>query len=198
MGQTSLSTGRINQKLRTRKALLEAAAELMQTQGNFTLEQAAERAQISRATVYRYFSDANALKLAARLPTTKSPEELVAGMDNVVDRVIAVHDYLFDISRDNETLFRAFLGAVMTETSTLEDTKNLTLRGARRIPMLEHALEPIKDKMSDTEFALLICSLSTMVGIESFTVLNDICKLDTSEARKAMHQAIKLMLSDWT
>ena len=198
MSQASLSTGRINQKLRTRRALLNAAAELMQSQGNFTLEEVAEHASISRATAYRYFSDVNALKLAASLPKTKSPEELVAGLDDVVDRVIAVHDYLFDISQENEALFRAFLGAVMAETSTLTETKNLTMRGARRLPMVELALLPIKDKVSQAEYAMLICSLSTMVGFESYAVLNDVCKLDTSEARKSMHYAIRLMLAKWS
>ncbi len=197
MSRSSLSTGRINQKLRTRNALLQAARELMGTQGNFTLDEAAELAQVSRATAYRYFSDVNGLKIAAQLPHTKTPEELVDGLDNVVDRVISVHDYLFQISKDNESHFRGFLGAVMTQSSMNID-KDLALRGARRVPMLEKALEPIRKKMSPKEFKMLVRSLSTIVGIEAYTVLKDICKLDPKESKEAMHQLIRLALDKWT
>ena len=94
--------------------MLEAAAELIREQGNVTLEEVASRAQISRATAYRYFSDVNDLIIATQLPATKEPEELLEGVDDVVERALIVHDHLFEASENSESHMRAFLGAIRT------------------------------------------------------------------------------------
>ena len=52
--------GRPNQKTRTRKDLLQAAARLMKQGGPPTLEEVAEEALVSRATAYRYFPSVEA------------------------------------------------------------------------------------------------------------------------------------------
>ena len=53
--------GRVNQKLRTRQALIEAAIALRDEGHQPTVAQAAERARVSRATAYRYFPTVEAL-----------------------------------------------------------------------------------------------------------------------------------------
>src|SRR6185503_648192 len=57
--------GRPNQKTRTRKDLLQAAARLMKQGGPPTLEEVAEEALVSRATAYRYFPRVEALMVEA-------------------------------------------------------------------------------------------------------------------------------------
>ncbi len=52
---------RENQRRRTRKDLLRAAAELLREGARPTLAEVAERAMLSRATAYRYFSSIEAL-----------------------------------------------------------------------------------------------------------------------------------------
>ena len=52
---TSRAAGRPNQKRRTRKDLLEAAARLMRQGRTPDLEEIAAEALVSRATAYRYF-----------------------------------------------------------------------------------------------------------------------------------------------
>ena len=59
--------GRPNQKSRTRKDLLRAAARLMQAGSSPTLEEVAEEAMVSRATAYRYFPGVEALLTEAAL-----------------------------------------------------------------------------------------------------------------------------------
>src|ERR1700712_3269943 len=53
--------GRIQQKARTRDALIRAARQLLASEGAPTVEQAAVAASISRATAYRYFPNQRAL-----------------------------------------------------------------------------------------------------------------------------------------
>src|SRR3954452_15365573 len=55
------SQGRVNQKTRTRTALLDAAAELVRAGKPPSIPDAADRALVSVATAYRYFSSAEEL-----------------------------------------------------------------------------------------------------------------------------------------
>src|SRR5215211_5708090 len=56
--------GRTNQKARTRGALLDATRELLAEGVSPTVEQAADRAAVSRTTAYRYFANQRALLTA--------------------------------------------------------------------------------------------------------------------------------------
>jgi AcrR family transcriptional regulator len=58
-------TGRPNQRSRTRKDLLEAAARLIKQGRKPSLEEIAEEALVSRATAYRYFPNVEALLVEA-------------------------------------------------------------------------------------------------------------------------------------
>src|ERR687894_3223624 len=56
-----------NQRFRTRKDLLAAAARLMKNGRKPSLEEVAEAALVSRATAYRYFPSIEALLVEASL-----------------------------------------------------------------------------------------------------------------------------------
>ena len=72
--------GRPNQKSRTRKDLLRAAARLMKDGNCPTFEDVAEEALVSRATAYRYFSGLEALLVEAALDVAMpDAEALFAG-----------------------------------------------------------------------------------------------------------------------
>ena len=74
------TVGRPNQRSRTRKDLLRAAARLMKAGRNPTLEEVAEEALVSRATAYRYFPGVDALLVEAALDVAMpTGEELFAG-----------------------------------------------------------------------------------------------------------------------
>src|ERR1700750_1848992 len=57
-------TGRTRQKARTRAAMVEAARSLLAEGITPTVEQAAERAGVSRTTAYRYFANQRELIMA--------------------------------------------------------------------------------------------------------------------------------------
>src|SRR5919109_254504 len=59
------STGRVNQKTRTRRALVAATRELLAQGVVPTMEGAAAAAAVSRTTAYRYFPSMPALLAAA-------------------------------------------------------------------------------------------------------------------------------------
>ena len=61
MNKSKFSSGRVNQKLKTREKILRAALDLLKTKVEFSLEDVAENMGSSRATVYRYFSNIDLL-----------------------------------------------------------------------------------------------------------------------------------------
>src|SRR5690349_3305117 len=70
---------RPNQRRRTRKDLLQAAARLMKQGGTPSLEAIAEEAMVSRATAYRYFPSADALLVEASLDIAFPETDAVLG-----------------------------------------------------------------------------------------------------------------------
>src|SRR5258708_3714406 len=86
-----VAPGRTQQKLRTRKALIAAARELITQGASPTVEDAAAASSISRTTAYRYFRNQAELLAAAHpeihmrsfLPTD-APSDPVARLDAVV------------------------------------------------------------------------------------------------------------------
>src|SRR5579875_2917133 len=68
-------TGRRRQKARTRNALVTAARQLLAEGIIPTVEQAADRAEVSRTTAYRYFPNQRAL-LVATYPEIEASSQL--------------------------------------------------------------------------------------------------------------------------
>src|SRR5436190_13880323 len=89
------TNGRVNQKRRTRDALIAAARELVADGTTPTVEEAAEAASISRTTAYRYFPNQRALLVAAHpevgavtmLPAD-APADATARLDLVMEAVL--------------------------------------------------------------------------------------------------------------
>ena len=77
-------TGRSNQRRRTRKDLLAAAARLLKRGGTPAMDEIAEEAAVSRATAYRYFSSVEALLVEAPLDSeVPDPADLFSGDPSV-------------------------------------------------------------------------------------------------------------------
>ena len=91
----SSETGRVNQKRRTRAAIVEAAQAMLQEGVTPTVAQAAEAALVSRTTAYRYFPTQESLlvELSVNLDVADI-EELVA---QPVDAEGAVGSYAVDV-----------------------------------------------------------------------------------------------------
>ncbi|WP_138473472.1 TetR family transcriptional regulator, partial [Poseidonocella sp. HB161398] len=91
--------GRTAQKERTRQAILDGARTLMQEGQPVTVAAAAERHGISKATAYRYFSDAAVLAAEAGLDIAVAGyEEITAGAADLRGKLRAISLYFFDLS----------------------------------------------------------------------------------------------------
>jgi len=178
-----MTEGRVQQKARTRRDLLEAARRLMDSGEPFTVNTVADAAGISRATAYRYFPDPDALMLEAALSArVPSPEELVGDAQDVRERVHRVRHYLFQAVQDAETFYRRYLARVLDSSVKTEGPRQV--RGGRRIPMYEHALAPLRDVLTQAAFRDLVLSLSAASGVESYIALKDACRADDETSKQ--------------
>lgn len=178
MSKLELNRGRIVQKLKTRELLIFKANKLLKEGQLTSIEQVAKEAGISKATAYRYFTKLDALKREASLQLkAEQPQDLFKDLpchclDKRLERLI---DYHFQLFIENEQEFRLFLSTVISDS--LSGNHN-NLRGGRRIALIEEALSSLKTTLPEHEFNQIVYALSMVFGIESVTILRDLCKLD--------------------
>ena len=85
--------GRANQKLRTRNAIVAAAAELSRTGREVTIPEVARAALVSEATAYRYFPDLagllrEAIAEAGHMPQIEQPGAVLGAIGEFVGTVV--------------------------------------------------------------------------------------------------------------
>lgn len=172
------STGRVNQKARTREALIASTRELLAQGVVPTMEGAAAAATISRTTAYRYFPSLRELIVAAyphveqrSLLGPSPPEDPVARLeivaDNHIRRILA-----------HEAQMRAVLRLSLEGVRPAE----LPMHRGLRIAWIEDALAPLRGKMADDQLRRLIHGICATLGIEAFVWLTDIAGLRREEA----------------
>jgi AcrR family transcriptional regulator len=176
-------TGRTRQKERTRDALLAAARELLVEGRSPTVEQAADRAQISRTTAYRYFANQRSLLLAVN-PAMDAPSLL--GSDAPTDpreRIERAVAHLTEQTVAFEPELRAQL-RIALEPGT--DPIDLPFRQGRAIGWFEDALSPLRGQLSDKELHRLALAIRATCGIEALVWLTDIGGLSREDAVEIM------------
>lgn len=172
-------TGRANQKRRTRAALIGATRELLAEGRSPTVEQAADRAGISRTTAYRYFTNQREL-IVAVYPRIEAPS-LLEG-DTPADplaRLDIALEHLTDQLLDNEPELRAQLRLSLEPGHDADDPP---LRQGRAIPWLEDVLAPARDRLSARQIHRLALAIRATCGIEALIWLTDIGGLSRRQA----------------
>ena len=122
-----LSSGRVRQRRRTRRALLLAAGELVEAGRTPTVAEAADAADVSRATAYRYFPSQDALLAEAVLLSDTLTVEGVLGPSTPTASKNGsswCNASYYDHISARETQFRHFLRG---EASCADCSKGTTL-----------------------------------------------------------------------
>jgi AcrR family transcriptional regulator len=186
---------RDNQKRRTRRALVEAAGRLIAAGGRPSVAEAAEAAEISARTAYRYFPSAEQLTVEATLEATRRNMELSieAGRpeEPVGDRVDRLVDALAQMTLANENLLRQMIKFTV-DRGLIEP--GVPPRPARRLEYVEQALAPLRGRLAPDELDRLTFALTVTMGIESTLVLRDICGLESSEILAVQHWSARALV----
>ena len=191
-----MTAGRSNQKNRTRKDLLQAAARLMQQGRKPTLEEVAEHAMVSRATAYRYFTSVEALVVEASLDlAVPEPQQLFAdhASEDPVARLERVDSTLHAMIRANEASLRLMLMHSLQRAGKDQDG-DIPPRQNRRTPLIEAALEPARQQFKPAALKNLVRALALIIGTEAMVVFKDVLRLDEAEAQKVRRWAIRALV----
>jgi AcrR family transcriptional regulator len=184
----------MNQKARTRAALLEATRALLTEGLTPTVEQAADRAAISRTTAYRYFANQRALltavfpEIAERsLLEADAPTDPAGRLEFVVERFTS-HVI------EHEPELRAQLRLSLEPRPPEPD--QLPFRKGRAIGWIEDALAPLRERMPAAELRRLVLAIRATTGIEALVWLTDVAGLPRDEATELMRSSARALLRD--
>ena len=178
-------SSRVNQKERTRQAIVAATRESIRTGGEVTMPAVAKSALVSEATAYRYFPDLVSLLREALAGVWPSPETAlapVAGSADPVERVACATQALLRHVLAYQGAVRAMIAATVTRPG------EAAVRPGYRFGLIDHALRPLA---ADTAvLAQLKRDLAVVVSAEALFTLTDLCGLSPEDAiASAVHTA---------
>jgi AcrR family transcriptional regulator len=190
-------SGRTNQRRRTRKDLLAAAARLLKEGRTPGMDDVAEAALVSRATAYRYFPSIEALLVEAPLDgAAPNPDELFTD-DTSSDpekRIDKAEASLHEMIYRNEVQLRLMLSASLERAAKDPSNDDIPVRQNRRAGLIEAALDPARDRFTDEAYEKLCASLSLIFGIESMIIFRDVLGLDQRTARTVKSWAARTLV----
>ena len=189
MKQEYIKKGRTNQKMETRGKILLSAQYFLNKGLEFNLEDIAKKTGVSRATIYRYFSNVDVLAAEAALDvSTKSPELICENLQgkSLEEKFFGIQEYYNSLAVSHEKLFRKYI------STFLDSSTSTPKRGARRKKTLQMVLE-------DTDFSAkekkdLSNLLTVLMGIEPLIVTKDVCGLDNPESTELLRWGMEMIL----
>jgi AcrR family transcriptional regulator len=189
--------GRVRQKLRTRRQILAAASVLISAGQTPTVAEAADAADVSRRTAYRYFpTQAKLVTEAAleglRLPMEAALAEQPGGEEprDIETRLRAVIGNMQALAIRHESLLRTMIHQTVLERPPVGQPR----RGTRRIDWLESAVAPLRVRLGAKVYDRLVSALALCAGIEALLVLRDIRGLSEEEAIDVSQWAARAMV----
>jgi AcrR family transcriptional regulator len=192
---------RDRQKSRTRTAILAAAARLLVAGREPSVAEAADAAEVSRRTAYRYFPTQDQLLAEASLEGLRPQVEaaMVAALpdgsgdgDDVAQaaaRLDAVVRVLHRLTQENEPLLRT-----MIRLTTGQVGRPRPPRGYRRIDWLTAAVAPVKGRLGPARFDRLVSALASCVGMDAQFVLQDVRGLAPRAAERVTRWTARALL----
>jgi AcrR family transcriptional regulator len=201
-----LDSGRVNQKHRTRTAIVDAAIALLAGGTRPTVAQAAEAALVSRTTAYRYFPTQESLLIeVTQNASVDSLEALVAepfpegaGAAEATDRAIALlrtfDEQVFAEEGRYRTALRLYLDLWLDATAAGE--ADPVVREGRRRGWLAAALAPLHGTVPDADLDRLVAGLSLLAGTEAVVVLRDICRLEPADGLDVVEWIARTLIKE--
>jgi AcrR family transcriptional regulator len=185
MAEIAAGPGRVAQRRRTRRAIVEATSRLLVAGADPSINDIAAAADVSRRTIYTYFPTLDQLLLDATIGAMNVDVEAAidaSGEPDVRDRIATLVAVLSDGMADSLPLGRKLIRLTVDAPSAGDGPR----RGYRRVGWIERALEPIRPQLSPDRFERLVSALSVVIGWEAFIVLFDVRGLSADQARETL------------
>jgi AcrR family transcriptional regulator len=182
VARTSLLDGRANQKQRTYQALLDAALELSDAGHQPTLQDIANKAMVSRATVYRYFPSADTLIHEAYFGRAAVPlDEFIAPGTDPVEAIGRAAEVMNRLLLSDEAglhiVERAFMQIWLDNASGDRPS-----RMARRMKYIDPIVDSLSDRLDEAAGLRLRTALAMTMGTEAVLAMRDVAGATTEDA----------------
>lgn len=199
MAERNDTQGRVAQRRRTRKAIIQAAIDLMTEGKDPSITDVATRAEVSKRTIYMYFSTLDHLLIDATLgaltaqtvdsvvDAAETGDDVEARVDTLVRTLIRQQDE--QIERLGRRLMR-----LTVESPPDEQSVTSPRRGYRRVEWIESALAPLRERMDEERFERLVSALTLVIGWEAMLALRDIRGLDRTEEEEVSSWAARALV----
>jgi AcrR family transcriptional regulator len=187
--------GRTNQRLRTRKELLLAAASIIKEGRIPGMDAVADKALVSRATAYRYFPSLESLLVEAPLEgRAPVPEELFADdrTSSPEDRLDKAEAALHEMSYSNEAQLRVMLAHSLSQENVGGQAP--LRRQNRRTELIDAALAPCRARFDGATYQKLCRALALVFGTESMIVFRDVVPISKQAARELKSWMIRALV----
>lgn len=188
-------TGRVAQRNRTRRAIVEAAMRLLAGGGTPSMAEVADAAQVSRRTIYMYFPTLEQLLIDATLGalTQNAIEPVIAetSSNDAVERAVQLSHAVNAHFAGTMHLGRALIRLTVEAE---QPPAGMPRRGYRRVQWIERALAPARKELTAGEFERLVSAVTVLIGWEPMIVLEDIRLLDQKQADDVLTFAVRAVV----
>jgi AcrR family transcriptional regulator len=192
--------GRVNQKRRTRAAIVVAARALLDEGTTPTVAHAAQLAEVSRTTAYRYFPTQDSLLLevaaGADVDDIEALVQRPLGDASPVERTLevmrAMNHHVVDDEVRYRTLTRLYLDLWLSAAAAGDEAP--VVREGRRRRWIEHSLTPALEDVPEQERARLVAALTLLTGPETVAVLRDVAQLSPGDAVDTAEWAARTLI----
>jgi AcrR family transcriptional regulator len=185
--------GRVNQKRRTRAAIVAACQELILAGADINMPAVARAALVSEPTAYRYFPDLASLLEEALAGIDPDPIDAFAtgaDADDPVERVAHVAELLARLVIDRQGAIRVLISVSITKGTARQ------MRPGYRFALIDQALAPLSAHRRGLDAATLEQlrrDLAVVISAEAVLTLLDIYGLGSDAAVASIVHTARLI-----
>ena len=193
MSGTAEGSGRINQKRRTRAAIIAACQQLITAGADINMPAVARGALVSEPTAYRYFPDLASLLEEALAGIEPDPAAaLAAGAHpgDPVERVAYAAQLLARLVIERQGAIRALMSVSMARGTAR------AVRPGYRFALIDQALAPLSAHAPGIDAATLEQlrrDLAVVISAEAVLTLTDLYGLDSEETVASIVHTARLI-----
>ena len=186
--------GRVNQKQRTRSAIVTACQELINAGADINMPAVARAALVSEPTAYRYFPDLASLleeALAGIEPDPAAAFAERADPEDPVERVAFAAELLAKLVIERQGAIRALISVSIARGTAPQ------LRPGYRFALIDQALAPLARRAPEIDAATLEQlrrDLAVVISAEAVLTLTDLYGLDAQTAVASIVHTARLVI----
>ncbi|WP_433678938.1 TetR/AcrR family transcriptional regulator [Nocardia sp. CA-119907] len=167
-----LTSGRVAQRRRTRKAIVDASMSLLRRGIEPSVNDIAAAAEVSRRTVYLHFPTLDQLMLDATIALLSANTDAALAHIHSVDPRVRIAELVRAMGAETSELLP--MGRRLVKLSADPPAADAPRPGMHRVRWIEWALEPLRERIAQRQFDDLVSSIAVVVGWEAFIVLIDV------------------------